>query len=251
MGADRLLEQRLGWLEARGQAPPGCAGLRLRGAGALLQGVLLQADWEDEAARTSLAAAVAGWPCQRLLCLEGRDAGLFAGFWPAGASAVEQLLMERPADAPSPSTPPPAASVALRADGLGPLEEALGRLLVEAFPDADVPPARAGAWVRLLAPTGRARLVREDGGRPVGCLLETFEHGGWRLLEALAVRPSRRGRGLARALLEEACRAADADGRGLRLLVGAERPRLIGFYRSLGFRDAASYRLLEPAADGG
>jgi GNAT superfamily N-acetyltransferase len=241
---DPLLGQRLAWLEALPRPPRGYLGLRLPHAAALLQGALLHAHWQGEAGAAVLAATAASWPVQRVLCHAALDPGeLWLAPAAPGASSRLQRLLER---LPQPVKSPQAAGRPLPEDP-GAQAAELGALLVEAFPEAEVSGERAEAWVRLLAPSGGVRLLRQPDGSPAACLLETFAVPGWRLLEALAVRRDRRGCGLARRLLEAACDAADEAEQGLRLLVDAERTRLGSFYEGLGFRETGRYRLLELA----
>ncbi|MFD7430963.1 GNAT family N-acetyltransferase [Streptomyces sp. NPDC059818] len=89
-------------------------------------------------------------------------------------------------------------------------------------------------------------LVLVDGGTVVGCLQATYvpglgKHGAERaLIEAVRIRPDRRGGGLGRELMERAVERAGRRGCALvQLTSGKNRTDAHRFYASLGF--AASH----------
>ncbi|MFD7719122.1 GNAT family N-acetyltransferase [Streptomyces sp. NPDC059814] len=89
-------------------------------------------------------------------------------------------------------------------------------------------------------------LVLVDGGTVIGCLQATYvpglgKHGAERaLIEAVRIRPDRRGGGLGRELMERAVERAERRGCALvQLTSGKNRTDAHRFYASLGF--AASH----------
>lgn len=103
---------------------------------------------------------------------------------------------------------------------------------------------RRRADVFLAEPANAAFLAREDG-LPVGAATVTtvfgFETGRQAEIEDLYVLPDRRGRGVARALIDAAfawCRARDCtDVEVVVTPEGDARHGLGAWYRSLGFTD--------------
>ena len=104
------------------------------------------------------------------------------------------------------------------------------------------------------APDSSWLLVVDDDGTPVGCgavqpwshtVADAPTHVGE--LKRMYVRPSARGRGLSRLLLDEL--VVVAEGRGMTALVletGIEQPEAIGLYTSYGFKPTG---LFGPYAD--
>jgi ribosomal protein S18 acetylase RimI-like enzyme len=78
-------------------------------------------------------------------------------------------------------------------------------------------------------------LVAEDGDEVVGTTMGGYDgHRGW--VYAVAVKPSHRRRGVARALMEEIqSRLAGAGCRKLNLQIRADNVDAVAFYRALGF----------------
>ncbi len=128
-----------------------------------------------------------------------------------GPVEVRRLRPLLPAAVPAPARSSTGASPALPAVGI---DDA-------AFNDhAAVAELLAGCGLPVPDPNGAPVHVRiaRDGGRIVGCV--GFErHGGAALLRSLAVAPSHRRRGVARALVGDACaRLAAAGVREVHLL---------------------------------
>jgi len=110
-----------------------------------------------------------------------------------------------------------------------------------------------GVAAVFAQPTHGFYLVAEQAGRPVGCLLITYEWSDWRdgqwwWLQSVYVVPAARRSGVFRAL--HACierRAAERSGVvGLRLYVESENRRAQSTYSELGMRQAA-YVMFEVA----
>lgn len=109
---------------------------------------------------------------------------------------------------------------------------------------------RSGVDAVFEQPSRGFYLIAEAAGRPVGCLLVTFEWSDWRnrdwwWLQSVYVVAEARRRGVFRLLHEEVVRRADAAGAaGLRLYVDADNEVAMSTYRSLGMA-AARYRMFE------
>jgi ribosomal protein S18 acetylase RimI-like enzyme len=85
-------------------------------------------------------------------------------------------------------------------------------------------------------PSGLDGFVIEDGGRPVGLLLDKIADGRCEVV-ALVVREQRKGHG--RALMEAARMAAqDAGCDRVWLITTDENPGALAFYQSLGMTEA-------------
>jgi GNAT superfamily N-acetyltransferase len=104
------------------------------------------------------------------------------------------------------------------------------------------------------------RIVAEEGGRLVGGVLlhaaESAAYGGaagraaWPELRLLAVPPAHRGRGIARALVEECiARARRAGARWLGLHTSASMRAAIRMYERLGFERAPEHDFQPPGAE--
>lgn len=93
-------------------------------------------------------------------------------------------------------------------------------------------------------------MIAELAGEAVGLLLYFPEYSSWRgrpglYVQDLFVADSARGKGVARSLLGEAARRAEAiGGCYLRLSVDAANRAAIDFYRAAGFRNAADERIM-------
>ncbi|MFF3177092.1 GNAT family N-acetyltransferase [Streptomyces sp. NPDC057900] len=102
------------------------------------------------------------------------------------------------------------------------------------------------AFADITADPRNEVLVLVDGDTVVGCLQATYipglgKHGAERaLIEAVRIRPDRRGGGLGRELMERAVERAGRRGCALvQLTSGRQRTDAHRFYASLGF--AASH----------
>lgn len=106
-------------------------------------------------------------------------------------------------------------------------------------------PGPAARYVKGWGRPGDTVLIALDDGFPVGAAwYRLFRKGlrGYGFVDeetpelAIAVVPSRRGRGIGEALLEALCERARVDGfRALSLSVERENPALLSFYRQHGF----------------
>ena len=106
-------------------------------------------------------------------------------------------------------------------------------------------PGPAARYIKGWGRPGDTVLIAVDDGFPVGAawyrLFRTGLRGYGTVDEetpelAIAVVPSRRGRGIGEALLEALCDRARADGyRALSLSVGHDNPALVTFYEAHGF----------------
>jgi ribosomal protein S18 acetylase RimI-like enzyme len=114
------------------------------------------------------------------------------------------------------------------------------------------PDHSAASWERyvrnLVERTGLGRFdptttrVVRNGSRLSAAVLMTALSSDTAHLAQVAVHPSRRREGLARALVEEACsRAAEAGYRRATLLVGATNQPARGLYEALGFAPCATF----------
>ena len=98
--------------------------------------------------------------------------------------------------------------------------------------------------------TGARYFVADSAGEVVGCCMTTGEWSDWRngmmwWLQSVYVRPEDRGRGVFRAMLAEAERAALADGAAcLRLYVEHDNARARQTYHHAGFA-AQPYEVME------
>jgi len=102
--------------------------------------------------------------------------------------------------------------------------------------EADAVPSvtdTADELARLCRDHGEALLVAEADGRLVGTIIAAWD--GWRgNIYRLAVRPSHRRRGIARALVLEAERRLAARGaRRFTILVARDEPHAVAFWDSL------------------
>jgi len=100
-------------------------------------------------------------------------------------------------------------------------------------------------------------LVAEHAGRPIGCLLVTFEWSDWRdglfwWIQSVYVAEAHRRRGVYRKLYAEVkARARRAGGVcGLRLYVERDNARARRTYERLGMEDSGYVVYEEPLADG-
>jgi GNAT superfamily N-acetyltransferase len=99
------------------------------------------------------------------------------------------------------------------------------RAQLAAHPDAiELPQAFIDAgWVRVAI---------ADGDTPIGFAVVVPEHGGSHELDGLFVEPAHMGRGVGRALVEDAAaRAAATGARSIEVIAGPAQ----GFYERLGF----------------
>lgn len=141
---------------------------------------------------------------------------------------------------------PPEFSVELgfaRREDLPQLTELLGLLLGQEADFAPDPEKQHRALREILsdASIGRIYVVREGPSViAMASLLytvSTAEGGKAAWLEDVVVRPDRRGRGLARRLLEHVVAKARAEGvLRITLLADADNERAHALYESLGFR---------------
>jgi ribosomal-protein-alanine N-acetyltransferase len=112
--------------------------------------------------------------------------------------------------------------------------------LAKAHASAFETPWPPEAFVELLASPGVFALAAVDGA-PVGLILMRAIAGEAEVL-TLAVEPSHRRRGVARALLEAGLAQAAAAGAGEAFLeVAADNPAALQLYRQAGF-EAAGHR---------
>ena len=111
------------------------------------------------------------------------------------------------------------------------------------------------ALVQTCRPGGPAQVLwaKQKGSREPGGAIWFFEQGTFGMggyLKLLAVFPGHRGRGLGRALLEEAERAVARHSDLFFLLVTSDNGRAIRFYERAGYRCTGSLeRLVLPDAD--
>ncbi|WP_280155915.1 GNAT family N-acetyltransferase [Piscinibacter sp. XHJ-5] len=110
-------------------------------------------------------------------------------------------------------------------------------------PGVNTPQRMQAAWERLHRAVPDVQvLLAEEGGRPLGTLtfypLPTLGHGGSpaALVEAVAVHPQAQGRGIGRALMDEAMARARAAGcYKLALSSNRKRDGAHAFYERLGY----------------
>jgi len=110
-------------------------------------------------------------------------------------------------------------------------------------------PGPVSRYVKGWGRPGDTMLIAVEEGFPVGAAwyrLFRRERPGYAFVDeetpelAIAVVPSRRGRGIGQALLDELCERARADGyRGLSLSVERDNPTLLAFYEKHGFHRVA------------
>jgi ribosomal protein S18 acetylase RimI-like enzyme len=106
-------------------------------------------------------------------------------------------------------------------------------------------PGPAARYVKGWGRPGDTVLIALDDGFPVGAAwYRLFRKGlrGYGFVDdetpelAIAVVPSRRGRGIGEALPDALCERARADGyHALSLSVGRDNPALVSFYEEQGF----------------
>ena len=106
-------------------------------------------------------------------------------------------------------------------------------------------PGPAARYIKGWGRPGDTVLIALDDGFPVGAAwYRLFRKGlrGYGFVDddtpelAIAVVPSRRGRGIGEALLGALCERARSDGyRALSLSVGRDDPALVSFYEQHGF----------------
>lgn len=106
-------------------------------------------------------------------------------------------------------------------------------------------PGPAARYLKGWGRPGDTVLIAIDDGFPVGAAwYRLFRKGlrGYGFVDAdtpelaIAVVPSRRGRGIGEALLDALCERARADGyHALSLSVGRDDPALVSFYEQHGF----------------
>ncbi|MEZ5442986.1 MAG: GNAT family N-acetyltransferase [Lysobacterales bacterium] len=107
-----------------------------------------------------------------------------------------------------------------------------------------------GVMAALTDPAKGRYLVARQQGRPVACLLVTFEWSDWRnglfwWIQSVYVIPEARRIGAFRALYRAVEAQAQAEGAcGLRLYVENDNDRAMQTYRSLGM-DECRYRMFE------
>ncbi|MDZ5812542.1 GNAT family N-acetyltransferase [Halorubrum sp. AD140] len=93
---------------------------------------------------------------------------------------------------------------------------------------------------------GDAFVARFDRtGAVVGALVATRPEPARLHVDAVAVRPARRGRGIGSALVAAAVRRAERDG-GVAVVTAAFDAELKGFYRELGFETVSAVDAGEP-----
>jgi ribosomal protein S18 acetylase RimI-like enzyme len=107
-------------------------------------------------------------------------------------------------------------------------------------------PGPAARYIKGWGRPGDTVLIALDDGFPVGAAwYRLFRKGlrGYGFVDdetpelAIAVVPSRRGRGIGEALLDALCERARADGyEALSLSVGRDDPALVSFYEAHGFK---------------
>ncbi|WP_433324802.1 N-acetyltransferase family protein [Spirillospora sp. CA-294931] len=122
--------------------------------------------------------------------------------------------------------------------------------------DGEVGPDHERAFASIDADPRNELLVLDDAGTVVGCLQATYIPGLGRrgaervLLEAVRVRPDRRGAGLGRHLIVQALERARLRGCALAQLTSHKRrTEAHRFYTSLGFEPTHDgfKRALDPA----
>lgn len=107
-----------------------------------------------------------------------------------------------------------------------------------------------GVLAALTDPAKGRYLVARKEGRPVGCLLVTFEWSDWRnalfwWIQSVYVTPEARRLGVFRALYRSVESQAQAEGAcGLRLYVETENQRAQQTYLALGMHECR-YRMFE------
>ncbi|MBB4859999.1 ribosomal protein S18 acetylase RimI-like enzyme [Novosphingobium chloroacetimidivorans] len=108
------------------------------------------------------------------------------------------------------------------------------------FPD-DPPRNRAAAAIpaKLALGDGLLLVAEDAAGRVLGTIMAGYDgHRGW--LYAVASDPGHRGKGIGRALVEEACRRlAELGCVKVNLQVRAGNQSVAEFYRKLGFGEEA------------
>ncbi len=105
--------------------------------------------------------------------------------------------------------------------------------------------AAVRAWTRMENDPDRTILVAEQRGQIIGTLdllvVANLTHDAqpWAVVENVVVDPQRRGRGIGRALMEDALdRATRAGCHKVELLLHESGPQAHGFCASLGFADS-------------
>ena len=102
---------------------------------------------------------------------------------------------------------------------------------------------------RFMPPDGRLLLASDDSGM-IGCACARTIHAGLAEIKRVYVRPSGRGSGTGRALIQRILvELRDAGYTSVRLETGTFMPAAQKLYRSLGFKDIAPYEESETPAD--
>jgi len=264
---DPLLWHKLSWLQECVENPDAPAGRARKtrqkahsfrefttaSSTALQQGALLHLWWKGEADRVRLAAELADWNWERLLCRPSLDPGFLPRFRESMVPRRFLLMEYSPGERGPVATPGKAGGEVAPGNLLCRLNlseegEILGELLRRSFPREGVRPESASAWVRLLEDSGRFRVLAGEEGL-AACVLEAFRCDRGTVLEALAVQPELRRRGLARRLLRDCIEDHRRRSRGDLLLQVEECPEwLPQVYRALGFRERSCYTLWEPGS---
>lgn len=115
----------------------------------------------------------------------------------------------------------------------------------------------AGEWERELAslpgeyaPPEGCLLLALDGDEPAGCISMKRLGDGVCEMKRLFVRSAYHGRGIGKSLTAALIAEAKSAGYAtIRLETGDLQPEALSLYRSMGFRDIASYREPPPGLD--